>query len=154
MLGKAKMDVKSVKIKNPRTEDFTLVRTSAITTTLTTLAFNKKKKLPQRIFEIDDVAPGEKDWQNKRRLGMAILDQEINFSEMQSTVESLLRNLGVDYKLKEAANATFIKGRCGEVIIDGKKAGVFGEVSPEVLENFGLDYPTVICELDVESLYQ
>jgi len=128
------------------------VRPSAISTLLTTLAHNKKKKLPQRIFEMDDVAPDESNWENSRRLGLAVLDNSVNFSDMQSIVEALLRNLGVDYKLKEVNDPTFIKGRCGEIIIDGKKSGIFGEVSPEVLDNFGLEYPAVIAELDVAAL--
>jgi phenylalanyl-tRNA synthetase beta chain len=152
VLEKAKISVKPVKIKNPRTEEFTVVRPSAIPTLLTTLAQNKKKKLPQRVFELDDVSPNEKDWENSRRLGMAILDHNVNFSDMQSIVEALLRNLGADYQLKEVNNQSFIKGRCGEIIIDGKKAGVFGEVSPEVLDNFGLEYPVVIAEIYAELL--
>jgi phenylalanyl-tRNA synthetase beta chain len=154
MLEKARIAVKPVRIKNPRTEDFTVVRSSALATILDTLAYNKKKKIPQKIFELDDVSPGEKDWQNRRKLGMAILDHKVNFSEMQSVVEALLRNLGADYKLKESSSETFIKGRCGEIIIKGKKAGVFGEVHPEVLKNFSLDYPAVIAEIDVRPLYE
>jgi phenylalanyl-tRNA synthetase beta chain len=153
-LKKAKVGGKPVKIKNPRTEEFTIVRNSAIPSLLETLAFNKKKKIPQRIFELDDVAPGGKELSNRRVLGMAILDREVNFSEMQSVVEALLRNLGLDYKLKEVNNPTFLNGRCGEVILKGKKAGVFGEVHPEVLEKFGLDYPAVIAELDAHALYR
>ena len=83
---------------------------------------------------------------------MAILDHEINFSDMQSIVEALLKNLGADYKLKEVKNNSFIEGRCGEIIIDSKKAGIFGEVNPEVLDNFGLEYPAVIAEIDVALL--
>lgn len=151
-LDMAKVTAKPVKIKNPRTEDFTVVRTSAIPSLLGTLAYNKKKKLPQRIFELDDVVRGEKDSRNVRTLGIAMLDHEVNLSGLQSVVEALLRNLGVDYKFKETENKTFIAGRCGEIIINGKPAGVFGEVHPEVITGFGLEYPVAIAEIDAEAL--
>jgi phenylalanyl-tRNA synthetase beta chain len=153
-LEKARLSANPVKIKNPRTEDFTIMRTSAIASILGTLAYNKKKKLPQRIFEVDDVVPGRKDWENRKRLGIAILDNSVNFSDMQSVIEALLRGLGIDYKLKEDGGSVFIKGRCGEITIGNKRAGVFGEVHPEVLESFGLEYPAVIAEIFVESLFQ
>lgn len=153
-LAKARVPAKPVRIKNPRTEEFTVMRTSAIPTLLGTLAFNKKKKIPQRVFELDDVARSEKDWRNRRTLGIAVLDREVNSSDMQSVVEALLRGLGADYELKEAKHKAFIEGRCGDVLVGGKKAGVFGEVHPEVLEAFGLEYPAVIAELDAGALFR
>lgn len=153
-LAKAKVFAKPVRIKNPRTAEFTLVRPSAIPSLLDTLAYNKKKRIPQRIFEIDEVVAKLKDNANKRVLGMAVLDREVNFSQMQSVVEALLKNLGVSYKLKEVEDKTFIRGRCGEILINGKRAGVFGEVHPQVLTEFGLDYPAVIAEVDADALFE
>jgi len=153
VLAKARVSAKPVKIKNPRTSEFTVVRPSAVPTLLSTLAYNKKKKIPQRIFEIDDVVIGPKETGNKRILGMAILNREVNFSQMQSVVEALLRNLGVSYKLREVGDVNFMKGRCGEVVINGKRIGIFGEVHPQVLTDFDLDYPAVIAEIDVDALF-
>jgi len=153
VLEKAKISAKPVRIKNPRTEDFTVVRTSAIPSLLTTLAYNKKKRIPQRIFEMDDVVAGGKETTNRRKLGIAILNSEVNFSEMQSAVEALLRGVGTGYKLKEGTNPSLLKGRCGEIVVAGKIAGIFGEVHPEVVTNFGLDYPVAIAEIDVESIF-
>jgi phenylalanyl-tRNA synthetase beta chain len=148
----ALMPFNPVTIKNPRTEDFTLVRTSIVPSLLDTLAYNKKKKLPLRIFELDDVVKSKAEWQNDRVLGMAIMDNEVNFSDMQSVVEALLRNIGVKYNLRESKNKTFIDGRCGDVVVSGKKIGVFGEVHPQVLDNLGLDLPVVLAEIDVKPL--
>ena len=152
-LKMAKIDAEPIRIKNPRTEEFTVIRPSVIPSLLNTLANNKKKSIPQRIFELDDVVPSRKECKNRRILGMAILRQEVNLSEMQSVVEALLRNLGVDYRLREANRPTFIKGRCGEIIVGRKPVGVFGEVCPEVLENFHLEYPVALAEIDIEPLF-
>ena len=102
---------------------------------------------------MDDVVAGGKETTNRRKLGIAILNSEVNFSEMQSAVEALLRGVGTGYKLKEGTNPSLLKGRCGEIVVAGKIAGIFGEVHPEVVTNFGLDYPVAIAEIDVESIF-
>jgi phenylalanyl-tRNA synthetase beta chain len=37
-------------------------------------------------------------------------------------------------------------------MVNGKQAGVFGELHPQVLENWGITTPCVAGELDLESL--
>jgi len=64
-----------------------------------------------------------------------------------------MRNIGTDYKLKEAENPSFISGRCGEILVDGKNVGIFGEVSPGVITDFGLDYPVAAAEIDMHALF-
>ncbi len=149
-LRKARIDKPYLRIRNPRTEEFTIVRPSVIPSLLSVLAYNKKKKIPQRIFELDDVVL-PKDNKNHRILGIAVINNVVNLSEMQSVVEALLRSLGVEYSLKEADYDTFIPGRSAEILV-GKPIGVFGEVHPQVLDNFGLDYPVLIAEISAEEL--
>jgi phenylalanyl-tRNA synthetase beta chain len=35
----------------------------------------------------------------------------------------------------------FIPGRCARIMIGGKDAGIFGEIHPAVLENWGIQMP-------------
>ena len=44
------------------------------------------------------------------------------------------------------------KGRAVDILVNGNKAGVLGEISPEVLSNFGIEYPVVLFELDLGKL--
>ncbi|MBN2517809.1 MAG: phenylalanine--tRNA ligase subunit beta [Candidatus Altiarchaeota archaeon] len=139
----------AVRIKNPRTVDFTLVRPSLIPGMLDTLAYNKKKRIPQKLFELDDVVAGKKDYANRRRLCFCILDWEVNFSQAQSVVESLLGNIKVGIKLRGMKAETFIPGRCAEIVSGKDRIGILGEVHPQVLENFGIEYPVAMAELDI-----
>jgi len=40
-----------------------------------------------------------------------------------------------------------LEGRRAEIILEGKKVGVFGELHPEVILNFGLSQPVVGFEV-------
>ena len=52
----------------------------------------------------------------------------------------------------EAADSRFIPGRAASVMYRGRPIGVFGELHPEVLENWGLTMPCTAGELDIEAL--
>ncbi|MEA3431967.1 MAG: hypothetical protein U9R01_04720 [candidate division WOR-3 bacterium] len=45
--------------------------------------------------------------------------------------------------------AFFEYGRRADIIKDGRKIGVFGELHPEVITNFGLDHPVIGFEMKV-----
>jgi len=136
-------------IKNPRTSDFTLIRPSLMPCLLENLAYNKTRKLPQRLFELDDVVESRDKHENKRKLALCITDNNVNFSMVQSVCEALLKDADIEYELKEDVSEKFIDGRCAAIIIKGKKTGIFGEVHPKVLNAFGIEYPVVMMEMDV-----
>ncbi len=54
---------------------------------------------------------------------------------------------GVAYEIADSDDPAFIEGRRAEILIDGKCAGVFGEVHPGVILNFGLDQPVIAFEM-------
>jgi phenylalanyl-tRNA synthetase beta chain len=72
---------------------------------------------------------------------------------MLTEVGFILRNLGLASKIEFAAEKApeFIDGRAGKILIDGETVGVFGEVSPEVLDNFGIGMPVVAFEMELPT---
>jgi phenylalanyl-tRNA synthetase beta chain len=48
----------------------------------------------------------------------------------------------------------FIPGRAAAILFNGKPAGVFGELHPELLENWGVTMPGAAAEIDLETLLQ
>jgi phenylalanyl-tRNA synthetase beta chain len=142
-----------IKIKNPRVEEFAVIRNSLLPGLLECFALNKKKGMPQKIFELDDIVMSKKEYTNVTRLSFGKMSKEVNLAEIQATVKAILDGLGVIYKLNESDESGFIPGRCGRVNIGREKVGYFGEVHPEILEAFGIDYPVIIAELDVEGIY-
>ncbi len=55
--------------------------------------------------------------------------------------------------MKESADQAFIEGRRADIIVAGKKAGVFGEIHPAVLNAFDLEHSVAAFEIDLRSVW-
>ncbi|VVB98765.1 Phenylalanine--tRNA ligase beta subunit [uncultured archaeon] len=133
----------SVEIENPLTEDYTAFRTSLLPNLLTVLSDSKNEKLPIKIYEAGPVAlPHLED-----RLCFASMSAKASFSEIKGVVLSLAESTGKTAEVKAEEHGGFLKGRCAALILDGKKAGYFGEIAPDVLSNFGLEQPVCAAEI-------
>ena len=115
---------------------------------------NKHEDLPQKIFEIGDTLYLDPKEETKvktiKKLAGAICHSTANFTEIKSTVASILANLGYEMKILSSDNPSFIEGRVANVegrSESGKVSGFFGEVSPEVITNFELEYPVIAFEI-------
>lgn len=135
-------------IKNPISEEHTCLRVSLIPSLLNILKANKHRELPQKIFEIGEVVLNAK---NVRKIGFAVIHSKANFTEAKSIIECLLRELNIKFTIKEKINASFINGRCAKIFVNGKEIGIFGEISPKVIENFELGYPIIVGEMSVDK---
>lgn len=112
---------------------------------------NRNKPYPQKVFEINDVVlPNhEKDTlsENVKKLSCVSAHPSASFTEIKQVFEYLMNSFGVKYSLEESDSGAFISGRRADVFVNGKKIGVFGEISPEVLQNWGIEMPMVALEL-------
>jgi phenylalanyl-tRNA synthetase beta chain len=63
-------------------------------------------------------------------------------------VDAVLKEMGMgEVDVVESEDGAFLEGRRADVIKDGTIIGVFGEIHPEVILNFGLDHPVVGFEI-------
>ena len=88
----------------------------------------------------------------RNTLGFMTADSEVGFNQINSTVSAVMYYMKRDYTLIELDSPKFISGRCAAITVAGRQVGVFGEVHPIVLENWGIQMPTVVCELDLDLL--
>ena len=144
-----------VQVARPITIDRTMIRTSLINSLMEFLEDNKHEDLPQKIFEIGDVLYLDDSKENKtvasKKLAGLICHSTANFTEIKSVVTSVLSNLGYSMEISDSENKTFIAGRAADVTgsaQNGSVKGFFGEVSPEVITNFTLDYPVIAFEIE------
>jgi len=49
------------------------------------------------------------------------------------------------------SDETFFPGRCAQIIANGKPIGIMGVLHPEVVNNFDLNLPCAVLELDIEE---
>lgn len=144
-----------VQVAKPITIDRTMIRTSLINSLMEFLEDNKHEDLPQKIFEIGDVLYLDETKENKtvssKKLAGLICHSTANFTEIKSVVTSILSNLGYTMEISDSENRTFIEGRAADVAgeaLNGRIEGFFGEVSPEVISNFTLEYPVIAFEIE------
>ena len=144
-----------VQVARPITIDRTMIRTSLMNSLMEFLEDNTHEDLPQKIFEIGDVLYLDEAKENKtvssKKLAALVCHSTANFTEIKSIVTSVLSNLGYTMEITDSENKTFIAGRAADVVGEAQKGtiqGFFGEVSPEVITNFTLDYPVIGFEIE------
>lgn len=145
----------AAEITNPVSEEYTIVRTSLLPCLLGVLRTNRRRELPQRVFEVGDVvlldAGAETGARNARRVAAAMIGPEAGFTNIKAVAEALLRELGITYEVEATEHPSFLEGRAAEFIVNGKRLGIVGELHPEVILGFELGYPVAAFELDLPS---
>ncbi len=137
---------KFVEIANPISEEGTTLRTWLIPSLMEILQKNKHRELPQKLFEIGYIRKNTME----KHLGWVYIDSSASFTLSKSITEAILRELGIEnYEIREKEHPSFIPGRCASIIVEGEEIGFFGEIHPEVLENFELTYPTIAMEIKI-----
>lgn len=149
---------KVIQVSNPMSENFEFVRNSPIPSLLGSETLSAKAPYPHRIFETGKVAfrAPEENYGTKTRqyLGFSVSHADANYNEAASTVNALLYFLNADYVVKESTDVRFIVGRQASILFKGEVIGVFGEVHPQVLENWGITVPTIALEMDLEAFLE
>ena len=124
---------------------------------LQVLKDNKHNEYPQRIFDAGIVfkeGKGESSVDEVCRVGVLSCHSSADYTEARQLLDALLSNLGLDYKVEEAEHESFIPGRAGRVLVNGRKIAYIGEIHPSVLENFELEVPAAGFELNLTELFE
>ncbi|MGF7119134.1 phenylalanine--tRNA ligase subunit beta [Methanobacterium oryzae] len=148
-----------VTVAQPISVDRTMLRKSLINGLMEFLEDNKHEELPQKIFEVGNVVYLDETYETRTRdvkkLAGAVTHSTANFTEIKSIVDSIFVNLGLKMEIDNYNHPSFIKGRCAKVKaaekLDGLNVtGFFGEMNPEVITNFNLEYPVIAFELEFD----
>ncbi len=137
-----------IEVGNPISLNYSCLRNSLLPSAMEFLSQNTKREFPQKIFEIGECFDVQ-DEKTKRHLVIAITSHETDFTEIKQVLEYLLKQFGVEYRLKEANVPSLVEGRTGVISISNKAAGVIGEVHPKVLSSWNLGMPVAVLEIDL-----
>lgn len=145
-------------IANPISASWVALRNWLSPSIMDFLTHNLHVELPQKVFEVGDVVVLD-DTRNTltrttKKLACAITDSTVSYEEASSALDALMRAMDTDYSLKTVENTSFIPGRSAEIHVNGKTIGIIGEVHPRVLQNWGLEKPVVLFEVEVDTLYE
>lgn len=166
----------AVRLANPKTAEYQVVRTTLLPGLLKTIRENKHHSLPMKLFEVSDVAYKapelERKSRNERHFAAAWYGKTSGFEVVHGLLDRVMAMLktafitkeegldlegngkGMEYWIEEVEDRTFFEGHSASihVKVGGKESvvGVFGILHPTVLEKFELRYPVSTLEVNVE----
>ncbi len=146
-----------IEIANPMSENYQFVRPSIIASLFEAEAQSGNAVYPHKIFEVGKIAYIDDTEENTgtrtiQSLGFLSSSNNANFNEAASEVSTLLYYLDHKYEVTETEDPRFIPGRQAGIMVNGKQVGIFGEIHPQVLENWQVGTPCVAGEIDLEYL--
>lgn len=157
---------KTVTIMNPLGEDTSVMRTTVIPSMCEVLARNYNNRNPEAyLFEIGNEylpVPGEELPAEPARLAVGMYGKDADFFLLKGKIEALLSQIGLDGCEYEACSDTsvypeasaFHPGRCAVVKKEGKIFGIFGELAPVVLENYGIGVKAYAAKLEIPEMME
>jgi phenylalanyl-tRNA synthetase beta chain len=155
-----------VKLSNAMSSDQEYLRTNLRSGILSVLQANlKHEEGPICIFELNRVylkrendLPEEPEmlcglmYNPEEEKSWPVHTPPFDFFSVKGVIESLLSSLNVKADFRESKDDSLHLGRQAEVIVNGSKLGVIGEVHPRVAAAFDITGKVYLLELNVSSL--
>jgi len=154
---KMNLELGCVELSNALTTDYDVLRSWMIPNLMDVLRNNRNREFPQKIFEMGicfkENNEKETGVEEFTRLAVLISHTKANFTEIKQVLDYLFKAIDLNYEIEDAEHTSFIKGRVGRVVVDGKKVAYIGEISPEVITNWELEMPVAALELNLSELF-
>ncbi|SIR58615.1 phenylalanyl-tRNA synthetase beta subunit [Haladaptatus litoreus] len=143
-------------IKNPYSEDFTMLRTWALPSLMMVLENNTHRSYPQDLAEIGLAAQVDESENTgvaeHRTVAGVLARHDASYEDAKARLQAIVRNFDADLETPPTEHPTFISGRAADVVIDGETVGVIGEIHPEVLVDHDLELPVAGFEFRLDAL--
>ena len=149
-------------IQNPLSEDYKYMRPSTIPSMLSTLSFNINQKNQEvALFDIsrsyknieDRVQKGEVPEEDKI-LTIGMYGDEVDFFILKGIIENILSQVSINrYDIeKETKNESYHPGRCANIKVGIDTIATFGEIHPEVLQNYDISKRAFLAEINLTKI--
>lgn len=159
----------TIKIKDPLTRDHSLMRTSLISSLLEVIKWNTNRQAELvKIFELGRIYLPCPDKPNSLPNEKLIIAGAINKTgrgdiwkkslsldifDIKGIIETVFQGLKVEkWEVVPGNHPAFHPLRNGKIIIGGKEVGIFGEIHPEVTNNYRIPGKVNLFEIDFENL--
>ena len=164
------------RLRNPLSAEESLLRPTLLPGLLQAVARNVSRGLPDvAVFETGHVfvgtgrsapAPGVQGPptpeqraaldaalpEQPRHLGLALAGAPASWDAAVATVVDVGRALGLPLEPRRAEAAAYHPGRTAELLLDGRRVGLAGELHPRVVTRLGLPPRTCAAEADLDVL--
>jgi len=145
-----------VQITEPYSEAYTQLRTWALPSLLQLLEGNTHNAYPQDVSEIGFVAEHDPTANTSvaesRHVAGALARRDASYEAAKGRLQAVCDGFDRSLETPPTDHPTFIDGRVADVVIDGDRVGVIGEVHPAVLVDHDLEVPVAAFEFDLDAL--
>jgi phenylalanyl-tRNA synthetase beta chain len=156
-------DGELVPIANPLSENFAVLRPSALPGLIDAVAHNRRREQRDiRLFEIGarfSKTRGESRSVACAWTGAAVPEhwgggvRDVDFFDVKGVVESVGDALRLDVRTEPHREDWLVPGRTAAVMTDGVRIGVLGQLAPAIAEAHGLPTqdPVYVAEIDLDT---
>ena len=156
----------TVVITNPLGEDTSVMRTTIVPSVCEVLSRNYNYRNEEcAVFELaNEYIPveGEVLPVEPHRLGIGMYGNDVDFYSIKGVVEGLMDKLGaIDVEFERPTEDTifeevsaFHPGRVAVVKVNGVEAGIFGELHPDVLDNYSIGTRAYAGKINITELIE
>lgn len=154
--------IQTIKIKNPLSEDYTIMRTTTLPSMMQTIVTNQSKKnLNVGLFDISrtykntngQIEKGEVPVE-ETVITIGMYGDDIDFYILKGLVEKIL-NVSSVFRydvVSEKCNNSYHPGKTANIKVGKDIIAVLGEIHPEVAENYGAKGHIYIAEIWLDKL--
>lgn len=153
-----------VKLLNPISEDLSVMKTTLVAGLLARVAFNiKKQNRDLQLFEAGKVfvSHGEEIKEGFRLTAIItgskeplLWRMEKDIFHLKGVLENLLDLLNVkEYTFENCSDISYLHpGKAARLYVDGKVAGILGEVHPEICSTFDITQKVFLFDVDLKQI--
>jgi phenylalanyl-tRNA synthetase beta chain len=157
----------ALRVANPMSSEQEYLRTSLRAGLLATFASNEKhEKDGIKLFEASRVyLPRANNLPEEREMLAGVLggpyldrswlsgDNTLDFFDAKGILETLFNRLKVKASFEPAEDQILLAGKTAEIVVEGQRIGVVGEVHPTTAASFDIStQPIIIFEIDLAKL--
>ncbi|MFA5303254.1 MAG: phenylalanine--tRNA ligase subunit beta [Candidatus Nanoarchaeia archaeon] len=139
-----------VEIENPMSLTMNVLRNELMPVLIKWIAKNTHNSYPQKIFEVGKTfIKNKNEILEENYLSMISSHLAADFTEIKQAAEWVLNSLGIKYELKAKDYFQYIPGRSAAIIMNSKEIGNFGELSPKIILENGMENPIIGLEIKI-----
>ncbi len=140
-------------VADSKSQEHQILRDALLPELVYTLSKNIHEPYPQKIFEIGTVFHKGNPIDEEIHLACISAHNETSYTEIKSVLQSFLKSgFGVTCTTKISQDPLFVEGRTADILVNDKKVGMIGELSPDVLGNFKMRVPAAGFEIKLTWL--
>ena len=152
----------AIKIINPLSEDYTMMKTTSVPSMMQMLENNNNYKNKNvKLFDISriyknvnqNIEKGELP-EEDTILTIGMYEEDVDFYILKGLVENVLNIVGVTKYdvVKETENDMYHPGRCANIKIGKDVIGTIGEVNPLLATNYDISQRVLFAEVNIDKI--